>query len=156
MKRRILLALVVIAILAIGFGIYQLSVESELRRKFASIQLGMTELEVEKTLGLPAGVHTKRSYYVEVAPGKNFPTGWEALYKTFSKDGDGPVRIPDHAINGQVAFGPSQQQWITDEGVIDIRFEENQVVEKHFLPFYVDPDGPNTSFMDRIRKWFAR
>jgi hypothetical protein len=116
----------------------------------------MTQREVEAILGLPPGTHSKKSFYIELVSDKGIPTGWEDLQAAFSKGFMDRVLVPDHAIWNGRYFSPRQKQWITDEGIIDIRFDEaGTVVEKHFLFYYVEPHDDSPTILSRLRKWFG-
>jgi hypothetical protein len=92
-------------------------------------------------LGHPPGTHSKKSFYIELVPGEAMPTGWEELHAAFAKGNNSRVLVPDHAIWSGRFFSPRQQQWITDEGIIDIRFDEaGAVVEKHLVYLSKSPD----------------
>jgi hypothetical protein len=98
---------------------------------YDTILVGMTEVEVERALGVPAGL-----YSIQYTPnGQDF----EYDPTIFSREGK----------NGE--WG-SFKGWISDEGIIFVAFGENKkVIKKDFSTRlrYAPPPG----VIDRLRRW---
>jgi hypothetical protein len=105
------------------------------RQAFEQIENGMTELEVEWILGVPPGDHTRGLVFID------------------SGEPNDPITLDEvrrALIPLEYAYA-SRKTWYSDQGIIDIVFDESKRVG--YKQFF-EACGPD-QFMAKLRRWLG-